>query len=76
MTESDPNKKQPRLTPEAAERIRLRASAILRGETLEAAPLDDPLVQQVIDSLRFELENAHEVIKYLEGELRKARGDD
>jgi hypothetical protein len=65
-----------KLTPEAVARIRLRAAAILRGETpVEATPgFEDPIVQEVIDSLRFELENAHEKAKYLEDELRKARG--
>lgn len=38
--------------------------------------LDCPIVEAVIDSLRFELENAHEMVKCLQRELLKARGDD
>ena len=38
--------------------------------------IDDPIASAIIESLRFELENAQEMVTHLQQELQKARGDD
>jgi hypothetical protein len=38
--------------------------------------VDCPIASAVIESLRFELENAQQVVMHLQQELQKARGDD
>jgi hypothetical protein len=37
--------------------------------------IDDPIASAIIDSLRFELGNAEEMVKYLQQELQKERSD-
>ena len=37
--------------------------------------IDDPIASAIIDSLRFEMGNAEEMVKYLQQELRKERSD-
>jgi hypothetical protein len=37
--------------------------------------IDDPIASAVIESLRFELENAQQMVMHLQQELQKVRGD-
>jgi len=51
-----------------------RVSVSTRTAQIETGALDDPLVEEVVNSLRFELENSEQLIKYLKEKL-KAKGD-
>lgn len=80
MAENDSKGKQPRLTPEDAARIRAKANEILNRESqltaLESAlGVDDPIVHEVIESLRREIEKKDELLVFLHQELERLRGE-
>jgi hypothetical protein len=51
-------------------------SASTSAQIERTGSIDDTIASAVINSLRFEMENAQEMVMYLEQKLRKARGDD
>jgi len=50
-------------------------SASTSAQIKRTESVDDPIASAVINSLRFELENAQEMVMHLQQELQKARGD-
>ncbi len=51
-----------------------QVSASTSAQIERTGSTDDPIVSAVMESLRFDLENAEQMVKYLQQELREARG--